>query len=161
MIIQLLQDAIFSAIAAVGFASISNPPRRAYIYCALIAAAGHAFRSMAINALDIHIVAATLLASLLIGVMAVLLSPHSRVPAETFLYPSLLPMIPGIYAYKAFAGLVMSVYQSGETQFDHYFYLFTSNGLTCFSILVAMAIGATLPIFLMKRISFTATRRHF
>ncbi|MBD5231374.1 MAG: threonine/serine exporter family protein [Muribaculaceae bacterium] len=159
MILQLLQDAMFSAIAAIGFASISNPPARAFVYCALIAAIGHSFRFLEMQALGMHIVLATLLASLLIGILAVLFSARSRVPAETYLFPSLLPMIPGIYAYKAFAGLVMCVYRSGEDTFDHYFYLFSSNGLTCFFILLVMAVGATVPLFMMKRISFTATRR--
>ncbi|MDE6366976.1 MAG: threonine/serine exporter family protein, partial [Muribaculaceae bacterium] len=44
MILQIFQDALFSAIAAIGFAAISNPPRRAYPLCALIAAAGHSIR---------------------------------------------------------------------------------------------------------------------
>ena len=31
MLIEFLQDAFFAAIAAIGFAAISNPPRRAYL----------------------------------------------------------------------------------------------------------------------------------
>lgn len=160
MILQFLQDALFAAIAAIGFAAISCPPRQAYLYCALIAAIGHSTRFLLMQSdyFHFHIVIATTIASLIIGVLAVLLSPKSRVPAETFLYPSLLPMIPGIYAYKTFGGLVMCMYHGTEEAFDHYFYLFTSNGLTCFFILAGMTIGATVPIFLMKRISFQATR---
>lgn len=160
MILQFLQDALFAAIAAIGFAAISRPPKQAYPYCALIAAIGHSsrFLLMQSDCFHFHIVTATTSASLIIGLLAVLLSSKSRVPAETFLYPSLLPMIPGIYAYKTFGGLAMCIYHSTEEAFDHYFYLFISNGLTCFFILTGMAIGATVPIFLMKRISFQATR---
>lgn len=160
MILQFLQDALFAAIAAIGFAAISRPPKSAYIWCALIAAVGHSSRFLMMESglLRFHIVIATTLAAFIIGVLAVLLSPKSRVPAETFLYPSLLPMIPGIYAYKTFAGLVKCIYNSTEGDFSHYFYIFASNGLTCFFILMGMAIGATVPIFLMKRISFQATR---
>ncbi len=160
MLTEILQDAFFAAIAAIGFAAISNPPRAAYLYCALIAAAGHSLRyaMMSVPTHGLHIVPATLLAALLIGFMAVLLSPRCRVPAETFLYPSLLPMIPGIYAYKGFGGLVMCIYRGSESTFSHYFYIFASNSLTCFFILLAMAIGATIPMFMMKKITFTATR---
>ncbi len=160
MIIKLLQDAFFAAIAAIGFSAISRPPRQAYLWCALIAACGHSLRFLLMNStvLHVHIVIATTLASLLIGIMAVLLSPKTKVPAETYLFPSLLPMIPGIYAYKTFAGLVMCMYESSEGDFDKYFHLFVSNGLTCFFILLGMAIGATIPIFMLKKISFQATR---
>lgn len=157
---QYLQDAFFAAIAAIGFSAISRPPRQAYLWCALIAAAGHSFRYflMQSTALHLHIVIATTLAAFLIGIMSVLLSPHTKVPAETYLYPSLLPMIPGIYAYKTIAGLVLCMYESGEGAFERYFTLFASNGLTCFFILLGMAIGATIPIFMLKDISFQATR---
>lgn len=160
MFVEFIQDALFAAIAAIGFSAISTPPRQAYLYCALIAAAGHSLRFLVMQNryFSLHIVIATTLAALLIGVLAVILSSKSRVPPETFLYPSLLPMIPGIYAYKTFGGLVMCMYQSTEGDFNHFFYLFASNGLTCFFILLGMAVGATLPMFMMKKISFQATR---
>lgn len=163
MIIQAIQDAFFAAIAAIGFAAISRPPKQAFLWCALIAAVGHSFRFLLMQNpwLHFHIVIATTLAAFLIGIMSVMLSPKTRVPAETYLFPSLLPMIPGIYAYKTFGGLVMCMYHSADGEFDKYFYLFASNGLTCFFILLGMAVGATIPIFLFKRIAFQATRHKF
>lgn len=160
MISEFLQDGFFAAIAAIGFAAISHPPRRAYLYCALIAAAGHSARFLLMHSelLGLHIVIATTLASLLVGMLAVVLSPVAHTPAETCLFPSLLPMIPGIYAYRTFGGLVMCLYRGSEEQFGHYFYLFAANGLTCLFILLGMVIGATAPIFLFKNISFRATR---
>lgn len=158
IIFEILKDGFFAAIAAIGFSAISRPPKQAYLWCALIAATGHSFRFLLMNCVEMHIVLATTLASFLIGVMAVFLSPKTKVPAETYLFPSLLPMIPGIYAYKTFAGLVMCMYHSSEATFEKDFYLFAGNGLTCFFILLGMAIGATIPIFMLKRISFQATR---
>ena len=156
MLSEFLQDAFFAAIAAIGFAAISNPPRRAYLYCAIIAAVGHSarFLMMQESLLGLHIVIASTLAALIVGMLAVLLSPVAHTPAETCLFPSLLPMIPGIYAYKTFGGLVMCLYHGSEDAFDHYFYLFVSNGLTCLFILLGMVIGATIPIFLFKNISY-------
>lgn len=159
MVIEFIQDALFAAMAAIGFSAISNPPRRAYLYCAVIAAAGHALRFCLMHTLGWHIVVASFCASLLVGLLAVLLSPHAKIPAETSLYPALLPMIPGIYAYKTFAALVMCTYYGGEEEFLHYFYLFANNGLTTFFILLAMVIGATIPMFMFPKISFQATRQ--
>lgn len=69
MLIEFLQDAFFAAIAAIGFAAISNPPRRAYLYCALIAAAGHSTRFLLMNEslTGMHIVPATSIAALIVG----------------------------------------------------------------------------------------------
>lgn len=160
MLVEFIQDAFFAALAAIGFAAISNPPKRAYLYCAIIAAVGHSVRFLLMHesVFGLHIVAASTIAALIIGVLAVLFSPISKTPAETCLFPSLLPMIPGIYAYKTFGGLMMCLSHSNEADFGHYFYLFANNGLTCLFILLGMVVGATIPIFLLKNISFQATR---
>lgn len=157
---EILQDAFFSALAAIGFVAISRPPRRAYVYCAFIAAAGHSLRFVLMNRewMDVNIVAATFVAALCVGVFAVVLSPMARTPAETCLFPALLPMVPGMFAYKTFAGAAMCLTTSSPQAFNSYFYQFTSNGMTCLFILFAMAIGATLPIFVLGRIAFRATR---
>ena len=156
----LFQDALFAAIAAIGFACISKPPSRAYRCCALIAAIGHSIRYMLVEApgLEIHIVPATLVAATAVGVLAVFLSPYVKCPAETCLFPSLLPMIPGIYAYRSVAGLAMCVLHDNADDFDRYYTLFAHNGLTCMCILLVMVVGATIPVFMFKRVSFSATR---
>lgn len=156
----ILQDGFFAAIAAIGFASISNPPRRAYAYAALTAAVGHATRYVLTHndLLALHLIAASFIAAFMIGTLAVLLAPHARCPAESFSYPALLPMIPGMYAYRTVEALVLALYHTDREGFARYHYLFASNGLTCTFIVLALVVGVTVPIFLLKRISFHATR---
>lgn len=160
MIVNFLYDALFSAIAAIGFSAISNPSKKAYLFCALIAAIGHSVRYLFLNQnlIEINIIPSTATASFIIGILAVLLSPLVKIPAETFLYPSLLPMIPGIYAYKAFGGLAMCIFHSKEVAFLHYFYLFMNNALVCLFIIIGMVVGGTLPVFLLKGIAYRTTR---
>lgn len=157
---DLFQDALFAAIAAIGFACISRPVNRAYGFCALIAALGHSLRYILLHSAlaDGHIVVATLVASVLVGVLAVLSSQIIRSPAETLLFPALLPMIPGIYAYKAAAALAMCVMRDSADTFMRYYPIFTFNALTVGCILLAMIVGATLPVVALKKLSFTATR---
>ena len=155
----ILQDAFFAAIAAIGFAAISRPPHRAYVWCGLIAAVGHSLRYVLLNGGGMQIVPATFIAAFVVGLCAVFISPYIKTPAETALFPALLPMIPGMYAYKAFGGLAKALFSTTDSEvFDRGFYLFSSNALTTVSILLAMVIGATLPIFMFKKISFQATR---
>lgn len=160
MYAEILQDAFFAAVAAVGFASISNPPRRAYPYCALLAAAGHSVRYvLMLPIVGMHIIPASTLAAFVIGLLAaVWVTPRSRCPAETCFFPALLPMIPGIYAYRTVEALLLCLYHSEEERFGHYFYLLAHNGLTCAFIVTGMVVGCVLPVFLFKNISFKATR---
>lgn len=160
ILINIFEDGLFAAIAAIGFSSISNTPRRAYVACALIAAAGHAVRYvLTLPALgQMHVIPASAIASFAIGVLAVLFAPRIKCPAEVCFFPALLPMIPGMYAYRTVEALLSCLYHTQEAAFGHYFYLLAYNGLTCLFIILGMVIGATVPVFLFKKLSFTATR---
>lgn len=105
-----------------------------------------------------HIIPASTLAAFAIGLLAVVFAPRAKFPAETCLFPSLLPMIPGMYAYRAVDALLLCLYHQNESAFSHYLYLLCSNGMTCCFIILGMVVGATIPIFLFKNISFQATR---
>lgn len=157
----MLQDGLFAAVAAIGFASISNPPRRAYACCAFLAAVGHAVRFflMTNNFYTVHIIPASTLAAFVIGLLAVRLALFMKCPAETCFFPALLPMIPGMYAYRTVEALLLCLGSSGETDFSHCFYLLAYNGFTCSFIILGMVMGANIPIFLLKKLSFKATRQ--
>ncbi len=158
LLFDILQDMLFSALAAIGFASISNTPFSAMKYCALLGAVGHSLRFVMMNYMGIHIVISAFVAALIIGILAIPFAPKAKCPPETFSYPALLPMIPGMYAYRAVQGLVLCLSSNDESAFDHYFYLMNFNGLTCVIVVAGMVLGVTLPIFVFKRISFSATR---
>ena len=156
--IKLLLDMIFSGIAAVGFAAISNTPRRVLKFCAVIAALGHVSRYCMINFLGGHLVLASLVGAIVVGILAIIIAPRLKCPPETFSFPSLLPMIPGIYAYRTVQALAVSLTTTDEAQFEHWFYLFESNGLITLFVVLAMVIGQMLPILLFPKISFTSTK---
>ena len=158
--INIIEDGVFAAIAAIGFSSISNTPRRAYLMCGLIAAIGHSIRYvLMLPALGgMHIIAASTIASFVIGILAVLFAGRIKCPAEVCFFPALLPMIPGMYAYRTVEALISCLSLVQEQVFSHYLYLLAYNGLTCAFIILGMVIGATVPVFLLKKLSFTATR---
>lgn len=160
IIVNIFLDGLFAAMAAIGFSSISNTPRRAYLTCALIAATGHAVRYVLMlpDPGGMHIVPASTIAALTVGVLAVLLGSRIKCPAEVCFFPALLPMIPGMYAYRTIEALLSCLGHPAEASFAHYFYLLAYNGLTCAFIILGMVIGATIPVFLFKKLSFTATR---
>lgn len=66
-------------------------------------------------------------------------------------FPSLLPMIPGIYAYRAFGALGACIFIGGSPEFGLDFYRFAYNGLVCSAVLLAMVTGATVPVFVFKK----------
>ena len=156
--VKLVLDMIFAGIAAVGFAAISHPPKGVLKFCALIAALGHVSRYCMINFMHCNLVVASLVGALVVGFLAILIAPRLKCPPETFSFPSLLPMIPGIYAYRTVQALAITLTTDTEAEFEHWFYLFESNGLITFFVVVAMVIGQMLPILIFPRISFSSTK---
>lgn len=158
MIWSLVCDAFYAAIAAVGFAAVSNPSRRAFVSIAVVAALGHAFRYLLMHGGDWNIVPASLFAALLIGMCAVMRAPHIGCVPETISYPALLPMIPGMYAYRCCQAVWFMVTSNVEDTFMHYAYLFLYNGSVALFVIVAMAVGQQLPGIFFRRIVFSSTK---
>ncbi len=146
MMIDILQDGVFAAIAAIGFGSISNVPVQAFKGCALLAAAGHATRFVLTHTCGWGLIPAAFLGALVIGFLAPRASRHWRIPAEALAFPALLPMIPGMYAYRAVEGLLQCIMCKTEAAFNHAFYLFSYNGMVCVITVILMVLGVTIPI---------------
>lgn len=157
-LLGILQDGLFAAIAGVGFAAISNPPRIAYKYCALLAAIGHIGRYCLMTFAGFSLVFASLAGAFLVGLLAVFIAPRVKCPPEVFSYPALLPMIPGLYAYRTLQAFMLALSANGEEEFGHYFYLIEFNGLTCLFVVLGMVVGQLIPIMMFKRIAYTSTR---
>ena len=67
LIVDILLDGLFAAVAAMGFGAISDPPMRAYRSIAILAAVGHALRFVLMTVCGINIAIGSLCASLTIG----------------------------------------------------------------------------------------------
>ncbi len=154
----LLTDALFSALAAIGFAVISSPPKRAVAVSALLSAVGHSFRYYLIHVMDFDIASATFFASFLIGSMSFLFANLIHCPNEVFTFPSLLPMIPGIYAYNMFLSLTKFI--RSENISDNFALIESAvtNGMTAAFVLMALVLGVSLPVMLFHKASFKVTR---
>jgi len=152
-------DALLAAIAAIGFAVISNPSRKAIFVSALLAAIGHSMRFFLIKSgLDITI--ATFVAATAIGLLSIVFARIIHCPAEVFSFPSLLPMIPGMFAYKTILSLIKFM-QNTDSKLEQVYILdFFHNGMTAMFILFALVVGVSLPILLFPKFSFSVTRKY-
>ena len=159
MITDILTDGIFAAIAAIGFGAISDPPLRAFPSIALLAAIGHALRFCLMTYLGIDISTASLCASFTIGMGSLLLGKRILCPMTVLYIPALLPMIPGTYAYKTVFSLIMFFQEiSSPGKGAGYLQEMIYNGAVSFSVLFMLAVGATIPVFLLRERANSMTR---
>jgi len=159
MIRMLLYDGMLAAVAAIGFAVISNPPRKAIFVSAILAALGHSLRFFLIKSgLDISL--ATFVAATFIGLLSIVFARIIHCPAEVFSFPSLLPMIPGMFAYRTILSVIRFMQSTDVVKSQHFMMDFFHNGMTTLFILLALVVGVSLPILLFPKLSFSVTRKY-
>lgn len=154
-----IADGLFAAVAGVGFAIISNPPRKALLICALLACVGHGIRYFLMHnsSLMLDQVTASTIAGFTIGLLAVPFAMRIHCPAECFAFPSLLPMVPGMFAYKAIRDLINIVRLPDEFTMEYVSRFFHNSSLTVL-VMFGMVVGCIIPIFIFHRQSFSVTR---
>ena len=155
----ILADALGAAIAAIGFSVISNPPRRAILYTAILAAVGPSIRFFLLQYTGLDIASSSFIASFSIGMLSLLAADKLLCPATVLYIPALLPMIPGMYAYRTVFSLIKFLQSSGnESEAIHYLLEMFKNGITTASVLFTLAVGATIPLLIFYKRAFTMTR---
>ena len=160
MIEETLIRAVCAAMAAMGFGAVSNPSRRSFLVIAVLAASGYALRYVLMqDRVGLDIATATLLASMLIGFGSLWLGKMIHSPMTTLYIPALLPMVPGMYAYKAVFSIILFMQNLGEpTLASVYLNDFFLNVIVTVTVILCMTVGASMPMFMFSRRAITLTR---
>ena len=158
MVGTIVIDGLFAAIAAIGFGAISNPPRRAFLSIAIAAAIGHALRFSLMHYVGVDIITASFCASFVIGWVSLFLGSLIYCPMTVVYIPALLPMIPGMYAYKTVFSMIMFMQNLDDPSAAGYLAAIVRNGFVTFSVIFMLAAGAAAPIFLFNKRAHSLTR---
>ncbi|MBE3022150.1 threonine/serine exporter family protein [Campylobacter sp. RM13119] len=151
-------DALFAAVAGLGFAYASSPPAKTLAFSALIAAISHASRFLILQMQILNITVATLIASFLAGILGMFFAKRLKVPAEIIAFPALLPMVPGIYAYKSILALFSFIKSDDASEKTNLLIIFFDNALTTAGVAIAMGVGVSITLLLFYEQSLMITR---
>lgn len=146
-LLALLNDMFFALIPAVGFALVFNVPPKALKYCAIGGALGHGCR-FALMHWGLSIEWATLCAATLVGMIGVHWSHRFLAHPKVFTVAAMIPMVPGVFAFKAMIALV-EINHRGFT--PELWGLLVENMLKAVFIVASLAIGLAMPGLLFYR----------
>ena len=147
VLVLFLTDAWFAWIPAVGFAMVFNVPRKMLVFCAIGGALTHSLRFL-IMYFGIPIEWATFIVSTNMGFIGLYWSRKHLIPRPVFTVASVIPMIPGSYAFMAMVGLV-EINTSGYSL--ELMQVVMENGLRTLFILTALSFGLAIPSILIYR----------
>jgi len=147
LITLFIIDAWFAWIPAVGFAMVFNVPKKMLIYCAAGGAFAHSFRFLLMH-FGLPIEWATLAASSSMGFLGLYWSRKHLIPRPVFTVASVIPMIPGSFAFTTVVGIVQL--NSGGYSLE-LIQIVIENGLRTLFILAALSFGLALPSLIIYR----------
>jgi uncharacterized membrane protein YjjB (DUF3815 family) len=146
----LLEKGIWLGCAGVGFAALFNVPRRTLGVIYLISALGGMLKFFLLS-YEVGLVLSTLCGASLIGFASILAAHYRKSPPMTFALPSLIPMIPGLFAYKAMVGVMRLTAEKDPTAYGKLFFETVNNGLSALFIILSLAAGVAIPMLIARK----------
>jgi uncharacterized membrane protein YjjP (DUF1212 family) len=146
------QDAVFSAVAAAGYALLFSVPARMAWACVVCGIASHTFRTLLFH-MGLDIITGTLIGALAAGLLAHAFALRFHAPAAAFAFPGVVAMVPGAYAFQAVIG---SLEIAHATASQSLLLETVSLAITVVLMAAAIAVGIAAPLLL-----FTPRRRHY
>jgi uncharacterized membrane protein YjjP (DUF1212 family) len=145
MTIDVPQDALFSALAAGGYALLFNVPARIAWACGVCGVASHTLRTLLYH-FGIDLIFGTLIGALVAGFLARIFASRFRAPAVTLAFPGVVAMMPGAYAFRAVFGTLRIADATATTEtIAETLSLSATVGLMLGAIAVGVAAPAVLP----------------
>lgn len=141
---------IWFGLAAIGFGILFNVPQRTILIIFCMGALGGALKLLVLNWTD-SVIIGTLAGAMLVGFLSVYAAHFRHAPPFVFAIPSVIPMVPGAFAYKTMKGVIGLTDNTNPDEFVNLLNSTVSNGFKTMFILLAIAIGVFAPMLLTRR----------
>ena len=112
-VLLLIERCVWSGLAALGFAVLFNVPQRTLLAIFGLAAGGAAVK-LALLGAAVNPVLASFLGAATIGTLAVPVAHWKHSPPAVFSIAAVIPMVPGVFAYRTMIGLVQLTGEVGN-----------------------------------------------
>lgn len=142
----------FGAGAAVGFGALFRIPRKALVPVLLLGAVGVFAKALLLH-FDVNIILSSFAAAALVGVVSLHFANVQDTPPVIFSLPAVIPMVPGLFTYRAMLGIIKLAVCTEETFGMHLAYTF-NNGVKAAFILMVLAVGVSVPNLVFRKRSF-------
>jgi uncharacterized membrane protein YjjP (DUF1212 family) len=149
--VPLAEDAVFSALAALGFVFLFSVPLRFAWACVVCGLCSHTIRSICMHA-GLDIVVGTLIGALVTGGLATVFARRLHAPAATFAFPGVLAMIPGVYGFRTVTG-ALQIVGAGAVPPPALVDATVGLGVTVMLMTAAITIGIAAPLALAAPVS--------
>jgi uncharacterized membrane protein YjjB (DUF3815 family) len=150
--IWIFEKGIWFGAAAIGFGILFNVPPRTIFLIWVLAAIGGITKLLLLK-LGIGVILASFAGATLIGILSIPFAHNRHTPPLVLSIPALIPMVPGVFAYRTMIGLIKL---TGDIHTGDYSVILqdaVNNGIKTLMILAALATGASIPMLVTRKTS--------
>ncbi len=146
----LTEKIVWFGAAAGGFAILFNVPARTLLPVIIMGALGGLTKLILLN-MELNVIVATLAGATLIGFLSIPFAHNKHAPPPVFAIPAVIPMVPGIFAYKMMLGLISLAGPLDPSAYTQVLSETFNNGLKVMFILMSLAGGVGVPMLITRK----------
>lgn len=158
VLLTIFLKSIWSGLAALGFSILFNTPPRtlAAIWFGGFVAGFVKFGAMALFP-EAGFIISSFLAALMVGFVSIPMAHLRHVPPVIFAIPSVIPLIPGVFAYRTMLGLISLTSKDSEN-YAAAINTTVHNGVNTLFIVTVLAVGVLMPMYILRKESVKTIR---
>ncbi len=145
----LIEKAFWGGWAAVGFAVLFNVPARALISVYLLGLLG-VFTKFLLLGMGLNVVLPSFIGASLVGILSIRAAHAKHAPPLIFAIPAVIPLVPGIFAYKTMLGIIALTGNVTEN-FNQTLAETVNNGAKASFIIMSLAVGVGVPNLITRK----------
>ncbi|MBN7811539.1 threonine/serine exporter family protein [Algoriphagus sp. H41] len=157
-LLEVVFKGFWCSLAGFGFGVLFNAPRKSLWMVLVVGFLGGLVKfGLLLPQIDAGVVLATFVAALAVGFTGVLLGNREKMIPMMVTIPSVIPMVPGAFAYRAMLGLM----ELGTKPDEHYGEIVNHavyNGAMTLFVLLAITLGVSVPLVIF-RLEFSGKER--
>lgn len=150
ILLEILIKSFWAGIAAIGFAILFNVPRRTIFSIWSLGAMGGLIKFTAMN-FDLGIVFASFMGAVGIAIVAIRMAHMRNSPPLVFSIPSVIPMVPGVFAYKFMLGMIALTSIEKTDIYLQTLIETVNNGSKMMFVLISLGTGVAIPMLLTRK----------
>lgn len=149
-VLNVLIDFCVAFMVAIGWGILFGSPKRLLIVAGLLGGLGHSIRFVLVQ-LDMGLIAATLVGSVIVGLLGIFVSKKVYSPPVVFTMPACITMIPGLYAYRTMMGGIKLIDVTAAEKDPSILIEMFHNLVLTMSLLFTLAIGICIGALLFRK----------
>lgn len=149
-LLEVVFKGFWCSLAAFGFGILFNAPKQSLWMILLVGFLGGMLKfGLMLPEVGGRIVFSSFIAALAIGFAGVFLGNWKKLIPMMITIPSVIPLVPGVFAYKAMLGL-MNLSKTPESDYGVIVNQTIYHGTMTLFVLLAITLGVTIPLILFK-----------